>query len=506
MLKSAFKLAITATAVLTSLNIQTAYANECTGQIYGINSGRGETGIVFQLNEGEAQTLAHSKAEFSSAAMAFDSHNNRLYYIAAPRPYEYQVDTSHLDLNSTEKESLPISGSKFKYTRLAYVDLATNEHTIVGYTKSVYRLVYDSENKRLLGSYTDKVYAIDPETAEYDLLGELSGVSSDGIWRGDMVYKDGQLILVTSSDIYSVNLDTLQATKLSEHNLTTVTGASLNQSGDIILSRTLITDFGYSNKSQLYKVNETTGKTCHVADVPVRIDDLATDTNAGVSCYATPICDVIDEPTISLNAQVDNVVEGETLSYTLTLSHAYDADSEILVSTISGTADSSDYDYEEQTVTILAGETSVEIAIPTYNNEEYSDSKTFTVTASGKLNATGDATAPATIENDDAQCTDTKFYKFDYSFIRENSNFNNDWGLSINGTFVKLLDEYGASGSYETEVSNSIRYALAVNGDTNNLKTNYKVSGSTQYWEDQNDTDFNDFVVNVSLSQFTECK
>jgi hypothetical protein len=506
MLKTTLRLAITTTAVISSLNIHSALANECTGQLYGINAGRGDTGIVFKFDESTGETRADSKAEFSSAAMAFDPNSNRLYYVAAPRVYKYAIETDHLDLNSTEKKSLDISASSSMYTRLAYVDLATNEHTVVGYSKPVYRLVYDEENKRLLGSAEDRLYTIDPTTAETVLLGDISGLSSSGIWRGDMVYKDGQLVFVTTSSLYSVDVDTLTATKLSDHDLSTVTGASLNQDGDILLSRTLISDYGYANKSEIFKVNENTGKTCHVADLPVRIDDLATDTNASTSCYATPICEVLDIPTITLTANVDTVTEGDTLSYELSLSNAYDEDSEILVSTISGTANSSDYDFAEQTVIVPAGQTSVTISIPTFDNEEYSETKEFTVSALGQINASGEVTAAASIENDDAQCTDTEFYHFEYSFISESSNYNNDWGIVVNGTFVKLLDENGAAGSYDVETSNSVSYALAVNGNTSNLKTTYSSSGYRQFWEDGNDRDYNDFVLNLKTSRVTECK
>ena len=61
-----------------------------------------------------------------------------------------------------------------------------------------------------------------------------------------------------------------------------------------------------------------------------------------------------------------------------------------------------------------------------------------------------------------------------------------------------MLDEHGASGYYDVKASDSIVYVLSVNGNANNLKTAYKASGTKQYWEDQNDRDYNDFVVNVT--------
>ncbi|BDF94347.1 hemolysin [Pseudoalteromonas sp. KAN5] len=496
-MKSALKMTTVAVALLSSL--QVAQANQCTGQLYGINAGRGDTGIVFKLDEYTQQTQAHSRAKYSSSALAHVTDTNRLYYISAPRPMEYQVDVEHLNFNSTELKSLPISGSKFKYIKLAYVDLDTNEHVEVGRTSNMYRLVFDQQNNRLLGSYKNKLYSIAPDTAETVLLGEISGLENDqGIWRGDMVFKNGELILVTSTSLYSVDVNNLAATKLSDHNLTTVTGAALDQQGDILLSRTILTDLGHSNKSQVYKVNKNTGNTCHVADFPVRINDLATNFNESVACYAAPVCTVSDIPDFTLTAIADSVDEGNALSYQLKLSNSYEQDSEIYVSTTVGTATHSDYSFSDQTVTIPAGETTATITIPTVDNDEYSETKTFTINTVAQLNVTGSNSLPAEILNDDAQCVPEDYTRIQYTFISENSAFNNDWGIKVNNQYIKLLDERGAAGYYDVKASDSITYVLAVDGKSNNLKTSYKKYGNKQYWEDQNGKDYNDFVVNVT--------
>ena len=84
------------------------YANECQGELYGINAGRGDLGLLFSLNE-EAQTAqANSVAKFSSSALAFDSATNRMYYVASPRPTEYEVDISGLTISADELAHLPI--------------------------------------------------------------------------------------------------------------------------------------------------------------------------------------------------------------------------------------------------------------------------------------------------------------------------------------------------------------------------------------------------------------
>ncbi|MCQ8876743.1 hemolysin [Pseudoalteromonas shioyasakiensis] len=490
-------IALSTTAMISSF--QSAHANQCDGQLYGINAGRGDTAIVFKLDEFNQDAQAHSRAKFSSSALAHVKATNRLYYVSAPRPIDYKVDVDHLDFNSTELNSLPISGSKFKYIKLAYVDLTTNEHVEVGRTKNMYRLTYDEQNNRLLGSYKNKLYQISPETAETTLLGEIKGLEGDkGIWRGDLVYKGSELVLVTSSSIYTVDIDTLTATKLSDHNLSAVTGAAINQQGEILLSKTTMTDLGHSNKSALYKVNKNTGNTCHVADFPVRINDLATNFNESSSCYAAPLCGVSDIPAITLSPVTDSVTEGNTLSYELKLSNTFEQDVEVFISTTPMTASASDYSYTNQTVVIPAGQTTHTITITTIDNDDYSDDKTFTLTATAQNNATGSISAPAYILNDDEQCIVENYTRINYSFVSEQSRNNNDWGIKVNGQYIKLLDEQGPDGYYDVKASDSITYVLAVNGDATKLKTVFKKSGNKQYWEDQSDNDFNDFVVSVS--------
>jgi len=119
-----------------------ASANSCTGELYGINSGRGHLGVVFSLDE-QAQTAAiHSKAKFSSAAMAFDSTRNRLYYVSAPRALTYKLDPSSLNLSDDDLKDLPIKGEKYKYTKLAYVDMETGEHAEVARSKPISYMLF----------------------------------------------------------------------------------------------------------------------------------------------------------------------------------------------------------------------------------------------------------------------------------------------------------------------------------------------------------------------------
>ncbi|MFY8284008.1 hypothetical protein AAEU31_10840 [Pseudoalteromonas sp. SSMSWG5] len=292
------------------------YANTCTGELYGINSGRGDLGIVFSLNEQEQTAAIHSKAKFSSAAMAFDSTRNRLYYIAAPRPLTYKLDPTSLNLTEEELRDLPIKAAKYKYTRLAYVDMDSKEHKIVNRTSPMTRLAYDATRDIFYGSKGSELYAVYPESGETEYLGSMTGYGSKSdILRGDMVVKEGQIYLVSSSSIFSLDLETLKLTKMSEHRLTTVTGAALDQNGELLISREVINDQGNYNITKLYKASIETGKTCELGTYPMRINDLATNTLKPAACYSESLCSTAPEKIVVTS--IDQARQATWAGYTL---------------------------------------------------------------------------------------------------------------------------------------------------------------------------------------------
>ncbi|RZD22568.1 hypothetical protein [Pseudoalteromonas sp. MEBiC 03485] len=268
-----------------------ASANSCTGELYGINSGRGHLGFVFSIDEHTQSAAIHSKAAFSSAAIAFDSTRNRLYYVSAPRPLSYKLDVSEFNLASHELADLPIKSEKYKYTRLAYVDMDTNEHTVFSRSNSMTRLAYDPNRDVIYGSKGSKFYIISPDSGETQFVGNMTGYgNSSDILRGDMIVKNGEVYLVSATSIFSLNLSTLELTKKSEHGLTTVTGAALDQNGELIIAREVINDQGNYNITKLYKASIETGKTCAMGTYPMRINDLALNTLKPVACYTKPTC------------------------------------------------------------------------------------------------------------------------------------------------------------------------------------------------------------------------
>lgn len=475
---------------------QASYANECQGELYGINAGRGDLGILFSLNEEAKTAKANSVAKFSSSALAYDSSANRMYYVASPRPTEYEVDISGLGLSADDLENLPIKGKKHKFTKLAYYDFASQTHTIVGTTKSVIGMVYDSQNDVLLANSYSKLYQIDKQTGQATELASLGNLS--GKFRGDLVIKDNKLLLITSSTTYEINRSDYSVSLIADHGLTSVTGATLNQAGDVVVSRTMINDHGHANKSEIYVLEPSTGKTCLISRVPVRLNDLALNTNQAVACYSTVQCSTAPKPTFSLQAITDSVMEGGTLTYSANISTSYTEDITVGLSITDGTTSPSDYSLTANTVTIPAGEQSASITIQTVDNDVHSADKTLTLNAVAQSGITGQSSMPGTIMNDDAACTPKNYTRVSYQFVSEDSWYNNDWGIRVNGSYIKLLDEYGGGGSYDVLQSHSLSYVLAINGNSGRLTTNMRLQGNVQYWEDENDSDYNDFQVRVT--------
>lgn len=286
-----------------------ANANSCEGELFSINSGRGAPGVLFSLQEQDKAAKALSMAEFSSAAMAYDSTLKRMYYTSSPMPFEYKVDLSELDAPAEELAQIPVQGDRFKYNRLAYYDFETKtHHRVDGITKSLIGMTYDAQNDQLLANSYSKLYSIDKSNGNATTLMHFDGV--EGEYRGDLVIKNEELYLVTSSAVYLIDRSDPQnysMSKLSDHNLIAVTGATLAQNGDMLISRTVINDHGHQNQSELYKLNPNTGGTCLVATLPLRINDLATNTDSSVACYTQDPCALDNKITLLSNTIVNDL-------------------------------------------------------------------------------------------------------------------------------------------------------------------------------------------------------
>jgi len=169
-------------------------------------------------------------------------------------------------------------------------------------------MVYDEQNDVLIAhSYTD-LYEINKTSGEATKIMHFGGI--DGQYRGDLVIHQGDLYLVSSTSVYLIDRSDSNDYKLvkqADHNLLAVTGATVAQNGDVLVSRTVINDHGHKNQSELYKVNMQTGGTCLVASLPLRINDLATNTAAPVACYQADPCALDNKITMVSDSIVKNL-------------------------------------------------------------------------------------------------------------------------------------------------------------------------------------------------------
>lgn len=375
-----------------------ALANQCQGQVYGINSQRGAQGVIFSLNEGIGEASAKSPAAlFSSAAIAYNNQNKRLYYISAPRPLTYKIDTSALNLPSDA--ILPIQGAKYRYTKLAYYDIENSTHKEVGRTRSLISLAYDQNNDRLLGTSTSKLYEIDKNTGDTTEL--MSIANAQGKYRGDLVFHENRLILVTSSSVYHVDIDNRSLNKLSDHELSSVSGATTNINGDLIIGRVLQTDSGHSNSSKIYKLLPDTGKTCFISSVPVRLNDLAFADIGSTTCYSLSDCDAL--PSFDVQALTDTVIEGGTLTYRVSLNKAFAQDVSFSVAVEDVSTSPSDYTPPASSLVIAAGLKTADIEIVTNDNSVYTGDKTLKLKVTGVTNTTGIETLNGIIQDNESE-------------------------------------------------------------------------------------------------------
>lgn len=274
---------ILSTLISTALICSTANASteQCQGQLYGINN-KG-TPKIFQLEPTTRTATAHSHAISTSAALAFNAIENRLYYV-------------------TNKQHGP--------SQLIYVDMLTKQHTVVGETKHVYRLTFSPDGSTLYGSRGKELYTVNIDTGVATLLGELSGLNLKVDTKmGDIAFVDGELYLISKKRIFKIDLNNLQVEFIAKHKLHHVNGAETSADNKLILAKTR------GHKTKLYQYNLATKQRTFIAKVPARINDLTLDT---VNDCLPPDPIIVTEITTD-KTQVD---EGDYVDFTVTLSGA----------------------------------------------------------------------------------------------------------------------------------------------------------------------------------------
>jgi uncharacterized repeat protein (TIGR01451 family) len=120
---------------------------------------------------------------------------------------------------------------------------------------------------------------------------------------------------------------------------------------------------------------------------------------------ALTITDDDNPPSITIDDPSDN--EGDVVVFTVSLSAASSFDITVEYDTVNGTATAaSDYTAQSNTATILAGNTSTTIGVPTTEDAVFEGDETFTVELSNSTNASiGDDEGTGTIVEDEAEPT-----------------------------------------------------------------------------------------------------
>ncbi|KXF80851.1 lactonase family protein [Enterovibrio coralii] len=287
--------AIASLIALASLSSASAYAN-CFGNVYSINGGRGEVGLLLDIQESDRLTgyanpgsraLLESRALFSSAAMAYDPDRNRTYYANVIAPTSYHVQGVESVVSADEFKSLSLHLATSTPSQLAYYDHDTKQHTVVGNIPLTYRMAYDPSSQTLVASGQIDIFSIDPadgsvtQLSEFDNDTRFSGFSS---W-GDFLYLDGELLYITNNRTFALNKNTGGVTLKAFHNIDFVTSATLDQNGQVLVAAKNQNVTSNVNSTWLWRLNVETGEIVQAGLFPSRVNALSTNTQETHTCY-----------------------------------------------------------------------------------------------------------------------------------------------------------------------------------------------------------------------------
>ena len=174
------------------------------------------------------------------------------------------------------------------------------------------------------------------------------------------------------------------------------------------------TDYtGATNNTLTIPAGSTSGTFTVVttADTDNEVDEtasvtLSSATNATIS-DDTAVLTITDDDEVGISIGHATATEGGTGTFTVTLDKAPAEDVTIVYASGSGTAtDGTDYTSTAGTITILAGQTTGTIEVPTTGDDTYEGNETATLTLSSATNATisgSTTTADLVINDDDAE-------------------------------------------------------------------------------------------------------
>ncbi len=200
-----------------------------------------------------------------------------------------------------------------------------------------------------------------------------------------------------------------------------------------------------------------------------------------------------EEPTVPSLAVADaSAAEGDTITFTVSLSAASTDQVTVEYATASGTAESgTDFTAASGTLTFVAGDSSKTVSVATTDDSDEEEDESFTVTLSNASGAgLADATATGTIVDNDASATPLTATFEDVPESHDGSR------ISFSLTFSEELDV-----GYQTLRDE----AFQVTGGTV-FGARRKETGSNRRWTILVDPTFADSAMTITLPETTDCE
>ncbi|WP_035024307.1 hypothetical protein [Enterovibrio calviensis] len=462
MVRNYQKKALARFIAVVALASSSAYA-ACPGNVYSINGGRGQVGLLLDIQEGKqlvgysdatSRALLASRALFSSSAMAYDPTTNRTYYVSVPQPESYYIEGVENVVSADEFNSLSIHADSTKPNQLAYYDHNTQTHTVVANVPETYRMAYDSASQRLIASDKATIFSINPSDGVVTQLSNFSdsvrfgGFSS---W-GDFLFYEGELLYVTNTRTFSVNTATGELALKSFHNINFVTAVTLDQNGQVLAAAKNQNVTSNINSTILWRLNPETGEKVRAGLFPARINAFSTNTQEDHTCY---------DPTIFPSEKIinvqsvgnDTVTEGETGSLSVAFDVETKATKDINLSLKNGTAKAGE-DYERDVTIVFSDDTSIDtrisgggivvnvpagvdgfvVQIPTIDDATDEETKSATLNAWFKDDESDKQTGTLTIDDNDEPV------------VPNLCGTNNSVSVTVNGAYVQVNCANGRIG------------------------------------------------------------
>ncbi|WP_052737526.1 Ig-like domain-containing protein [Grimontia sp. AD028] len=290
--------------VASSMFASVASYAQCFGNVYSMNAGRGHVGALIDIKESasipssnytlDAATRAqiHSKALFSSSAMAYDRNTDRIYYASVPAPVTYYMDNAEVFFSEEELKNLDFHAQRTTPSTLAYFDVATQKHVEVATTRfGIYRMAFHPETGELYASDAKRLFKVSPESGEVTEIGEfpLNARAGGFTTWGDFEFYNNELLYVTSGRTFTVDLSTADLTLKAFHFVDFVTSVTTDQNGQLIMAAKNQNVTGNINSNQLWRLKPETGEKVQVGLFPTRISAMATATSEAHTCYEKTI-------------------------------------------------------------------------------------------------------------------------------------------------------------------------------------------------------------------------